>query len=378
MKQASNDIQHKTSLDTEILPDHAQKGRGAVANWLSTRFESETRVRVDDGWQGLYEDEENLPKKLETVIGIDTSRSVINYNDSPDLGFDRSINPYRGCEHGCVYCFARPSHAYLGFSPGLDFESRLFIKQDAPELLRKELNKPSYKPENIILGINTDAYQPIERKYEITRRIIEVFAEFRHPFTLITKSALILRDLDLIAPLAAAHLVHVCISLCTLNADLHRVMEPRAARPDKRLQVVKALTDAGVKVAVLTAPVIPAINDHEMETIMEAAVQNGATYTGYSFLRLPWELKDMFIQWLAEHFPGRKEHTLSLLREIHGGKLYNSTFGERGRGKGAYAEMVRQRYKIACRKYHLNERDDWELDVTQFRKIGDVRQMNLF
>jgi DNA repair photolyase len=344
-------------------PLRPRKGRGAVGN-ATGRFESEVRVAFDDGWGSL--DEEPLP--LDTTYTRDSARSIIARNDSPDINFDRSINPYRGCEHGCIYCYARPSHAYLGLSPGLDFESRIFVKEDAAALLRAELSKPGYSCDIIALGANTDPYQPIERKLEITRRILEVLREFRHPVGIVTKSALVARDIDILAQMARDRLAVVSVSLTTLDRALARKMEPRAATPERRLETIAALSAAGIPVNVLTAPMIPALNDMEMERLLEAAAGRGAKGAGYTLLRVPLEIKGLIEDWLATHAPNKAKHVMSLLRETHGGTPYDSEWGKRMRGTGPYAEMLRIRFERACHRLKLNERRGlWRLDTSQFR-----------
>jgi len=351
-------------------PLRPRKGRGAVGN-ASGRFESEVRVAFDDGWGSL--DEEPLP--LDTTYTRDSARSIIARNDSPDIPFDRSINPYRGCEHGCIYCFARPTHAYLGLSPGLDFESRIFVKEDAAALLRAELSKPGYSCDIIALGANTDPYQPIERKLEITRRILEVLREFRHPVGIVTKSALVQRDIDILADMARDRLAVVSVSLTTLDRALARKMEPRAATPERRLETIAALSSAGIPVKVITAPMIPALNDMEMERLLEAAAERGAKGAGYTLLRVPLEIKGLIEDWLATHAPNKAKHVMSLLRDTHGGKPYDAEWGKRMRGTGPYAEMLRIRFDRACHRLKLNERRGlWRLDTTLFRpppKPGD-------
>jgi len=341
------------ALPDSALPDRARKGRGAVSN-RPGRFEPGERPREDDGW-GADGFEEELPP-LHTTVQADKSKSVITFNDSPDLGFDRSINPYRGCEHGCVYCFARPTHSYLGLSPGLDFETRLFAKFDAPELLAKELSRPAYRPQPIGLGTNTDPYQPIERTHRITRGLLEVLDRFGHPVTIVTKSALVLRDRDILARLAERGLVDVSISITTLDPELARRMEPRAPQPRLRLRAIEGLAKAGVPVSVLAAPMIPALNDQELEAILEASKAAGATMAGYVLLRLPHELKDLVTEWLDTHAPGKTKHVLGLIRDTRGGELYRARFGERQRGTGAYAELLRQRFRIAAKRLGLNRR----------------------
>jgi DNA repair photolyase len=338
------------------------KGRGVSSN-VPGRFDSLTLEQTDDGW---YQDEivENL---TETVLP-DRARSVITSNDSPDVGFDVSINPYRGCSHGCVYCFARPSHAFLGLSPGLDFETKLFYKADAVNILEAELAKPRYVCKTIALGINTDGYQPLEKRLEVTRGILSVLARCRHPVTIVTKSALIIRDLDLLADLAKDRLVSVMLSITSLSNDIKRTLEPRTASPQARLRVIQQLTEAGVPAGVLVAPVIPAITDHEMEDILAAAKAAGATRAGYVLLRLPHELKVLFRDWLAEHYPDRAKHVMSLINQARGGKDYDSQFGTRMRGTGPYAELLRTRFDLAKRKLGFAGAEErHELDTTLFR-----------
>ncbi|HTS92380.1 MAG TPA: PA0069 family radical SAM protein [Stellaceae bacterium] len=348
----------------DTIPSQPRKGRGAVGN-ATGRFEQEVRVATDDGWGSADED----PLPLDTTFTKDTARTVIARNDSPDIPFDRSINPYRGCEHGCIYCFARPTHAFLGLSPGLDFESRIFVKEDAAALLRAELSKPSYRCETIALGANTDPYQPAERKFGITRSVLEVLREFRHPVGVVTKSALVQRDIDILAEMARERLVVVSISVTTLDRVLARKMEPRAATPERRLETIAALTAAGIPVSVLSSPMIPALNDMEMERILEAAAERGATAAGYVLLRVPLEIKGLVEEWLNTHFPNKTKHVMSLLRDTHGGKEYNSQFGTRMSGSGPYAQMLRLRFERACHRLKLNERrGPWRLDNTKFRR----------
>jgi DNA repair photolyase len=325
-----------------------RRGRGTVSN-ATGRYEPLARVAFDDGWQGL----EELPPFKTTVIA-DSTRKIITRNDSPDISFDRSINPYRGCEHGCVYCFARPTHAYLGMSPGLDFESKLFMKPNAPELLERELSAPGYEPKTIAIGTNTDPYQPIERQYKIMRRILEVLEQAGHPVGIVTKSALVLRDLDILARMAKRNLVKVALSVTTLDPKLARVMEPRAATPSRRLDTLQQLTKAGVPTSVLVAPVIPAINDAEIERILEAAVANGVRHAGYVLLRLPLEIRDLFSEWLKENFPDRHDHVFKLVRDTRGGKDYDSTWGKRQTGTGPVAWMIGRRFEVACERLGIN------------------------
>jgi len=340
----------------------AIKGRGAVSN-RSGRFEPYSRVATDDGWS---EAEAEAPPRPATRVTADHSRTVIARNSSPDVPFDRSINPYRGCEHGCVYCFARPTHAWLGLSPGLDFETRLLAKPEAAAILEAELAKPRYRPDVIALGTNTDPYQPIERELEITRQVLEVLWRARHPMTIVTKSALVLRDLDILAPMAEAGLARVMISVTTLDPALARKMEPRAPTPARRLEALSELNRAGVPAGVLAAPMIPALNDSELEAILETSAEAGAERAGYLLLRLPLEIKELFEEWLASHFPDRKAHVLGLIRQARGGKLYQAQFGLRMKGSGAYAELLERRFGLACKRLGLN-RNDWQLDSSQFR-----------
>lgn len=328
------------------------KGRGAVSN-PDGRYATWQREAVDDGWWNAAEAGE-LPA-LRTELMVDTAKSIITYNASPDIPYDRSINPYRGCEHGCAYCFARPSHAYLGLSPGLDFETKLACKADAAARLRAELGRRSYVCAPIALGINTDAWQPVERSLRLTRGILEVLAEARHPVTIVTKSALILRDLDLLTDLARDGLVYVAVSITTLDPALARAMEPRAPSCQRRLSVIRELAAAGVPTAVMAAPLIPALTDHELESIFAAAAEAGACSAGYILLRLPHELKSLFRDWLERHAPGRAEHVYSLLRQMHGGREYDSSFGRRQSGSGPLAEIIAQRYRVALRRHGLGE-----------------------
>jgi DNA repair photolyase len=325
-----------------------RRGRGTASN-ASGRYEPLARVAFDDGWQGL----EQLPP-FKTAVTIDATRKIITHNDSPDISFDRSINPYRGCEHGCVYCFARPTHAYLGLSPGLDFESKLFMKPNAPELLERELSVPDYSPKTIAIGTNTDPYQPIERRYQIMRRILEVLDRAGHPVGIVTKSALVLRDLDILTRMAKRDLVKVAISVTTLDLKLARVMEPRASTPPRRLGALRELVKAGVPASALVAPIIPAINDAEIERILEAVAETGVRHAGYVLLRLPLELKDLFREWLIENFPDRYRHVINLIRETRGGKDYDSTFGKRQTGTGPIAWMIGRRFEVACERLGFN------------------------
>jgi DNA repair photolyase len=349
-------------MPRSIIGHHSFKGRGTSSN-VAGRFDSLTLEPSDDGW---YRDEiiENL---TETVLP-DRARSVITSNDSPDVGFDVSINPYRGCSHGCVYCFARPTHAYLGLSPGLDFETKLFYKADAVNILQAELAKPKYVCKPIALGINTDGYQPLEKRLEVTRGILGVLAACRHPVNIVTKSALIIRDLDLLKDLAKDELVSVMLSITSLSNDIKRTMEPRTASPQARLRVIQQLADAGIPVGVLVAPVIPALTDHELEDILAAAKAAGATRAGYVLLRLPHELKTLFRDWLAEHYPDRAKHVMSLINQARGGKDYDSQFGTRMRGTGPYAELLRTRFQLAQRKLGFAPASErYDLNTRLFR-----------
>ena len=329
-----------------VPPGH---GRGAGFN-PDNRFSDLTREAVDDGWANIGE--ENTPPA--TTLIVDTAKTVISHNHSPDIPFSQSINPYRGCEHGCIYCFARPSHAWLGLSPGLDFETRLAWKPDAAQRLREELGRPGYRCSPIALGINTDAWQPVERKLGITRALLEVLDETQHPVSMITKSALILRDLDLITPMARDNLAHVAISITTLDKALARLLEPRAAAPHRRLEVVRALADAGIDVTVLMAPVIPGLTDHEVEPLLEAAARAGARNAGYVLLRLPREVSPLVRDWLARHHPDRAAHVMSLVRQTRGGRDYDSRFGLRQRGTGPLADLLAQRFALAKKRLGLN------------------------
>jgi DNA repair photolyase len=361
------------SMDMPV-PIRPRKGRGASSNETG-RFEAEKRVPFDDGW-GSADDQ---PPPLTTTLTVDTTRTIIARNDSPDIGFDRSINPYRGCEHGCVYCYARPSHAYLGLSPGLDFESRLFYKPQAATLLAAELRKKGYSCRPIALGSNTDPYQPVERRLAITRAILEVLRDFRHPVTIVSKAALIQRDLDILSDMAKDRLASVTISVTTLDRTLARCMEPRAPTPERRLETIAALAAAGVPTGVLSAPMIPALNDSEMEQILERAREAGATSAGYTLLRLPLELKTLFKEWLEEHFPKKASHVLSLVAQTHGDRIYDSTWSKRMTGTGPYAEVLRLRFERACRKLGFGARSIRPLDTTLFRPPSQQgEQLTLF
>lgn len=329
-------------------PPNFKKGRGALSN-RNGRFESVTKEVFDDGW----ERDESSPK-LVTQLFVDAAKTVISYNRSPDVPFDRSINPYRGCEHGCVYCFARPSHGYLGLSSGLDFETKIFYKPDAPELLISELSAKNYRPLPIALGINTDAYQPVERQLCLTRRLLEILHQSKHPVSIVTKSSLIERDLDLLSAMAEQNLIHVALSITTLSSGLARRMEPRAAAPKRRLQTLARLVSAGIPVSVLIAPLIPMLNDNELENIMKICREEGAQDAGYVFLRLPHDLEDYFKEWLQTHEPLKAEHVMNRVYDARGGKAYESTFGNRMRGTGVYAELIEKRFGLALKKLNFS------------------------
>lgn len=346
---------------TPIRPG-ARTGRGAASN-PAGRFESTRTEVVDDGWGSL---DEELPP-FETIVMPEPARSIISRNKSPDISFDQSINPYRGCEHGCVYCYARPSHAYMNLSPGLDFETKLFYKQDAAQLLERELAAPGYSCKPITIGANTDPYQPIEREYRVTRSIIEVLAKHRHPFSIITKSAMIERDIDLLAPLAADNLVYALVSVTTLSNDLKRTLEPRTASPAARLRAIRSLSEAGIPVGVMVAPIIPVLTDSETEKILEAAAASGARSAAYVLLRLPYELKDLFREWLDEHEPLKAKHVMSRLQDMRGGRDNDPRFGHRQRGEGEYAQLLARRFAVACARLGLNQRERFMHNVDQFR-----------
>ncbi|MFG1373072.1 PA0069 family radical SAM protein [Xanthobacter oligotrophicus] len=363
------------ALDGEVgiaVDGERRRGRGAVSN-AAGRFEPAARILFDDGWRSL----EDLPP-LRTQVTEERARTVVTRNQSPDIAFDRSINAYRGCEHGCVYCFARPTHAYHGLSAGLDFETKLFVKPDAPELLARELSQSSYQPRVIAMGTNTDPYQPIEKRYEVTRRLLEVLSEFGHPVGIVTKSGLVARDIDILAPMAERGLVKVAISITTLDPHLARTMEPRAASPHVRLGTIRRLADAGIPTAVLTAPLIPALNDMEVERILDAAKAAGASEAGYVMLRLPLEIADLFREWLVTHFPDKARHVLGLIRQMHGGKDYDAAFGKRMRGDGPYAWTVGRRFEIAARRLGLAGRGP-KLTTAHFRRPKPAGvQLSLF
>lgn len=353
------------------IPPSGFKGRGALAN-PGNRYDRQQTAAVDDGWY-----QEESPGSMATELRADHSRSVIARNDSPDISFDQSINPYRGCEHGCVFCYARPTHAYLGLSPGIDFETRLTYKPDAARLLRAELAKPGYTCRHIMLGSNTDAYQPVERRLAITRSILEVLAETRHPVAITTRSTLLLRDLDLLAPMAAQGLVQVIFSLTTFDPELKRHLEPRSASAPARLAAIRTLRDAGVPVGVLTAPIIPAVNDSELEMMLERAAEAGASHAGYVLLRLPLEVADLFRQWLETHMPDRAAHVMSLVQGTREGRDNSAAFGERMRGTGVWAALLRDRFRLACRRLGLATGRGVELQTALFRPPSTSGQIGL-
>ena len=369
--------EQKRRFDGRLRPPTPPKGRGAVSN-PANRYEPRRVVPLDDGWGGAGGGPEwapggepggapeGGPGRVPTSVTPEASRTILSRNDSPDVPFDRSINPYKGCEHGCVYCFARPTHAYLGLSPGLDFETKIFSKPDAARLLEEELRRPSYCCEVIALGANTNPYQPAECELGITRRILETLDEHGHPVGVVTKSNLVLRDLDILVRMAERKLACVFLSITTLDLDLARRMEPRAPTPQRRLEAIRILGESGVPVGVLAAPMIPGLNDAELERILEAAAGAGAQSAGYVLVRLPLEVKELFGEWLEAHYPLKKDHVLSLIRQTHGGRLYDPEFGARMRGTGPYADLLRQRFAKACRRLGLGPRLD-ALDTTQFR-----------
>lgn len=365
-----------SDLHFDVPPDVApprRRGRGAVAN-PSGRYEPETRIAFDDGWDGL----DDLPP-LRTDVTIEKPKTIISRNSSPDIGFDRSINAYRGCEHGCTYCYARPTHAYMGLSPGLDFESRLFVKPDAARLLERELGAAGYRPKPIALGTNTDPYQPVERRWKITREVLEVLDRCSHPVMIVTKSALVLRDVDILARMASRGLARVGISVTTLDARLARSMEPRASTPMRRLSAIRGLSEAGIPTAVLVSPVIPALNDAEIERILEAANEAGAREASWVLLRLPLEVSEIFKGWLLETHPDRYRHVLSILRSMRDGKDYDASFGKRMRGGGPYAAAIAARFAGATKRLGMRAGRHVQLDCSRFIPpvVGGI-QLTLF
>jgi len=354
------------------------KLRGALSQ-IQGRFETEARSPFDDGWS----DEEQIDKTFQTTVTQERARSIIAHNDSPDIPFEQSINPYRGCEHGCIYCYARPSHAYLELSPGLDFETRLFAKTNAADLLKKEISSKVYRAKPIAFGTNTDCYQPIERRYRIMREVLEVLAACDHPLTLVTKSALIERDLDLLAPMAQKNLVKAFVSITTLDHRLARSLEPRAASPRRRLDALRALAGAGIPCGVMVAPLIPALTDHALEDVMAQAAGAGATMAGWILLRLPNEVRPLFKEWLAAHRPARAEHVISIIRQSRAGRENDPNFGSRMTGSGNFVDLIGKRFELACRRYGLNREDDHMasrggLDCSLFRPPPPEGQMRLF
>jgi DNA repair photolyase len=363
-------------------PSAPTKGRGATFN-PANRYRNEQREAVDDGWAPPVAEAggDDEPPPLKTTVRIQPARTIISRNDSPDIPFTQSINPYQGCEHGCIYCYARPTHAYLDLSPGLDFETKLFAKPNAAELLRSELAKPGYRCDPIALGTNTDPYQPIEREWKITRSLIEVLAECSHPLTITTKGALIERDIDLLAPMAVKGLVRVFISIPTLDRELARKLDPRAAAPHRRLALVKLLAEAGVPTGVNVAPVIPQLTDRELEAILEAAAVAGARHAGWTMLRLPLEVAPLFRDWLAAHYPLRAAHVMSIVRQIRGGRDNEPRFHVRMGGQGEFADLIRKRFAICCKRLGLNTDREPDLDTTLFRPPsvrGASLQLDLF
>ncbi|HVV68653.1 MAG TPA: PA0069 family radical SAM protein [Gammaproteobacteria bacterium] len=339
------------------------KHRGAITN-PEGRFEKEKRENIDDGWD--ISEPEILPT-LETLLLQDKAKTIITRNDSPDIGFEQSINPYRGCEHGCIYCYARPSHAYMNLSPGLDFESKIFYKVDASKILEQQLAKPNYICQPIMLGANTDPYQPVEGKLKVTRSILEVLHRYKHPVAVITKSTLIERDLDLLTDMAKQRLTKVAVTITTLSNSLKQILEPRAAAPSARLRIIRNFAAAGIPVRIMAAPMIPMINDMELEAILQKASEAGAMYAGYTFIRLPFEVKDLFKEWLLKHFPERKEHVMSLIRQSRGGKEYDAAFDQRMHGQGEFANLLAMRFKLACKRFNLNVTANAELKTQLFR-----------
>jgi len=365
MAPARDEIDRERSR--HVVDTERRRGRGARSN-KTGRFESEAHEAFDDGWESLGDLD-----VFKTDVIEEVAKSIIARNDSPDVSFEASINPYRGCEHGCIYCYARPSHCYLGHSAGLDFETKLYAKPNAAALLEREFKKPGYKPETIALGGNTDPYQPIERDRRITRSILEVMAQANHPVGIITKSALVARDIDILGPMAEKNLARVAVSITTLDRNVARRMEPRAATPPKRLETVRKLSEAGIPVTVMVAPIIPGLTDHEIEPILEAAREAGARDAGYVLLRLPLEIKDLFREWLAEEFPNRAERVISLLRSMHGGRDYTPDFGIRQRGRGPYATQIALRFRMAKKRLGLGE-DRVALRTDLFLRPGNGGQ----
>ncbi|MFO1159261.1 MAG: PA0069 family radical SAM protein [Reyranellaceae bacterium] len=358
------------------IAEPVHRGRGALSN-ESSRFDGEKRIKTTDGWEppaasdGALDDDDTLPP-LRTTLTRDATRTILARNVSPDIPFDRSINPYRGCEHGCIYCFARPTHAYLGLSPGLDFETKILFKPDAAKLLEAELASPKYRPDVVAMGTNTDPYQPVERELKITRQILRVLSEFNNPVGIVTKNHMVTRDIDILADMAKRNLAEVFVSVTTLDKDLARTMEPRASAPHRRLDAIRALAGAGVPVGVMTSPMIPGLNDHEMEAILEAASDAGATRAGFIVLRLPLEIKELFEEWLRQHRPDRAERVLSLIRQTRGGALYQAEFGKRMRGEGPIADLLASRFAVAVKRLGL-DKQRYRLDAGRFRVPESAR-----
>ncbi len=362
-------------MSDAFIPIHAIKGRGAATR-LPHRFEKDVRLDYDDGWGTLQESADEDAAKIQTEVMFEDARSAISRNDSPDIYFDYSVNPYRGCEHGCVYCYARPTHSYLNLSPGLDFETKLIAKRNIVEVLRADLGKKSYVPRLLNIGSATDCYQPIERELRLTRGLIELMQEVRHPFSLVTKSSGVERDLDLLAPMAIDKLVAVYITITTLDGEVARKLEPRAAAPHRRLRTIRTLAEQGVPVGVSLAPHIPFVTD-DMEQVLEAAWDAGARSAFYHVIRLPWEVAPLFKQWLELHYPQRAERIMARIHEMRGGKDYDSNFATRMKGSGLWSDLVRQRFEKASRRLGFN-RQRIELDLTQFRRPGGAGEGWLF
>lgn len=358
-----------------IIPLHAIKGRGSATR-MAHRFEKDTRAAYDDGWGTLEDAAGEASGRLQTEVMFEDARSAITRNDSPDIFFDYGLNPYRGCEHGCVYCYARPTHSYLNLSPGLDFETKIIAKRNIADMLRADLGKRSYVPKLLNIGSATDCYQPVERELRLTRGVIEVLQQTRHPFSLVTKSSGVERDLDLIAPMAADQLAAVYVTITTLDAELARKLEPRAAAPHRRLRTIRALADAGVPVGVSVAPQIPFVND-DLEQVLEAAWQAGARTAFYTVVRLPWEVAPIFKEWLELHYPQRAARIMARIHEMRGGKDYDADFASRMKGSGLWADLIKQRFEKTCQRLGLN-RQRVELDLSQFRPPGAVGQGSLF
>ena len=366
MADSDNEFEGQVMLPPKPLAP--RKGRGAVSN-LQGRYEVNAREDFDDGW--IHDDEEEGGTAFKTQVTDEYAKTILSRNASPDIPFNVSLNPYRGCEHGCIYCFARPTHSYLGLSPGLDFETRLFAKVNAPDLLRRELARPSYAPESIALGVNTDAYQPCERQLGLTRRVLEVFQECEHPVGLITKSSLIERDIDILAAMAAKRQAMASITITTLDPEISRTLEPRAAAPARRLRTIRTLTDAGIPVSVSVAPIIPFVTEPELEKVLEAAHDAGAIGAHYVVLRLPWEVNPLFQEWLQAHFPDRAQRVMNRVREMRGGKEYDSDFSKRMHGEGVWADLIRQRFTKTAEKLGMaggNRQRFEKLDFSCFKR----------